>query len=85
MIINHEQKNVYSVFRATPPSIGFALLSDAAGGSGSPSSTTGGTGSTDDSTGSSSSSGTGKTTGKSGSTSSICFCFFVYIVDFCFV
>ncbi|KAK7692175.1 hypothetical protein QCA50_003796 [Cerrena zonata] len=30
-------KNVYSVFRATPPSIGFAQLSDVAGGSGTPS------------------------------------------------
>jgi len=29
-------KNVYSVFRADPPSIGFAQLSDAAGGSGQP-------------------------------------------------
>ncbi|TFK44231.1 aspartic peptidase domain-containing protein [Crucibulum laeve] len=29
-------KNVYSVFRADPPSIGFAQLSDAAGGSGAP-------------------------------------------------
>ena len=26
-------KNVYSVFRASPPSVGFAQLSDAAGGS----------------------------------------------------
>jgi len=35
-------KNVYSVFRATPPSIGFAELSDAAGGSsGAPGSGTG--------------------------------------------
>ncbi|CAL1706109.1 unnamed protein product [Somion occarium] len=30
-------KNVYSVFRANPPSIGFAQLSDLAGGSGTPS------------------------------------------------
>ena len=29
-----EQKNVYSVYRATPPSIGFAQLSSLAGGSG---------------------------------------------------
>lgn len=28
------QKNVYSVFRSNPPSIGFAQLSSAAGGSG---------------------------------------------------
>lgn len=28
------QKNVYSVFRADPPSIGFAQLSSVAGGSG---------------------------------------------------
>jgi len=46
-------KNVYSVFRSEPPSIGFAQLSDAAGGSGAPSAppavtvltTSGGTGS----------------------------------------
>jgi len=30
-------KNVYSVFRANPPSVGFAQLSSAAGGSGAPS------------------------------------------------
>ncbi|KAF9010681.1 aspartic peptidase domain-containing protein [Cyathus striatus] len=38
-------KNVYSVFRASPPSIGFAQLSDAAGGSGTanPSSPSSGT------------------------------------------
>lgn len=29
-------KNVYSVFRASPPSVGFAQLSDLAGGSGTP-------------------------------------------------
>ena len=29
-----QQKNVYSVFRANPPSVGFAQLSSAAGGSG---------------------------------------------------
>ncbi|XP_006460688.1 hypothetical protein AGABI2DRAFT_192307 [Agaricus bisporus var. bisporus H97] len=44
-------KNVYSVFRASPPSIGFAQLSEAAGGSGPGSTATGsggaGTGSSD--------------------------------------
>jgi len=35
-------KNVYSVFRSNPPSIGFAQLSAAAGGSGTPSVTPGG-------------------------------------------
>jgi len=35
-------KNVYSVFRASPPSVGFAQLSTLAGGTGVPSSTTSG-------------------------------------------
>lgn len=38
-------KNVYSVFRSQPPSIGFAQLSDAAGGSGTPGASTTNTGS----------------------------------------
>jgi hypothetical protein len=29
-----QQKNVYSVYRANPPSVGFAQLSSLAGGSG---------------------------------------------------
>lgn len=34
LLILFDQKNVYSVFRADPLSVGFAQLSDAAGGSG---------------------------------------------------
>jgi len=50
-------KNVYSVFRANPPAVGFAQLSDAAGGSGKPGpAINGGTGSASPTAGGNSSS-----------------------------
>jgi len=44
-------KNVYSVYRATPPSIGFAQLSDSIGGSGTPTGNPGSGSSSDGSSG----------------------------------
>lgn len=44
-------KNVYAVYRSSPPSIGFAQLSAAAGGSGTPGAAPGGTGSNGSTTG----------------------------------